>query len=1020
MKKIITLLLTCTLVIVPAYSQKDVTITGTVTNEDDMPLIQAAVVVTGTNKGVVTDLDGKYSITVPKTVKSLTFSYLGYVSQTVEIDGKTQIYVILEELVNRLDEAVSIGYMSTTVGDAAGAVQNISVKDADMRSVTSTEVLLQGKAAGLQIIQNSAQPGANEYDISIRGLSSVDDNSAPLVIVDGVPDELSRVNPKNIKRISILKDASSAAIYGNRAAGGVILIETKDGVRGLQVDYSASAGISRATSLPGIVNDPVRYIDLVNEAYLNSSQTTKYPDSQREAWAARSDANHQPTNWQPLYYRTGFLQQHHVGASGAGERYNFAFSAGYQDQKGVVYATSADNIDYQLKFNLYFLNKKVLLGANVGGKTATSHEAYSTSSLLNRYLTNRPVLLFKAVTDDGEIIYGQGATAFAIEKNGGGNDVRSSDINATFNASYMPNKKLTFKLMYNLKAANTHTTRFTPLFEYTSSVEATTRTVNRSELYDRAAWTNSTLFSATANYRETFGKKFKVNALFGYEMREFHSQWNQAHVYDLMKNAPLISFGDPNTLSNSSSASEYAALSTFGRVNFDYASRYILETNLRSDGSSRFAKGRRFGFFPSFAFAWRLNNEPWMKKVRWVDNLKFRVSYGLLGHDAVGNSYAYQDRIMPTYYSFGGNLEDATAFSMMASRETTWEKVRQLNIGVDFDFLHSFSLSADVFDKLVTDMLCTLKPVLSLGTLENGAALNIGTMRNRGIELTGAYAKMLPGRIWINVGGTMSYIENTVEDLGSASEQWHDTGGNIRSVVGYPTRSRFGYKCIGIYQTDDFTWQNDSDPTIPDSQRDYVLKPGVTTTSLHIGVRPGDLLLEDQDGDNNITPSDMVWLGRARSNLLYSFNISATYKGFDSRILFSGQGSALAYLQYYAPFNSGAGQIFTDIAEHRWTEATPQYRCLFADKERMGIVSTYNMYNAAYLRLKSIQFGYSFRGPWMDKAKIKGLRVYMSAENLLTFSHFPKGYDPERAATNSSPTSYPVMKGASLGMSLSF
>lgn len=1018
-KKIITLLLT--LAFLPAaFAQKDLTITGTVTNEDGLPLIQAAVIVTGTNKGVVTDLDGKYSITVPKTVKSLTYSYMGYISQTVKLDGKTKIDIVLEELVSRLDEAVSIGYMSTTVGDAAGAVQNVSVRDADMRTVTSTELLLQGKAAGLQIIQNSAQPGVSDFDISIRGLSSVDDNSAPLVIIDGVPDELSRVNPRNIKRISILKDASSAAIYGNRAAGGVILIETKDGVRGLQVDYSGSAGITRATSLPSIVNDPVRYIDLVNEAYRYSSQTTKYTDTQRTAWAEGADSNHQPTDWQPLYYRTGFLHQHHVGASGAGERYNFAFSAGYQDQKGVVYATRANKLDYQFKFNLYFLNKKILLGANVNGNNDSSHEAYSTSSLLNRYLTNRPVLLFQGVTEDGQVIYGQGATAFAIEQNGGGNNVKSSAINATFSASYMPNKQLTFKLMYNIKSSNNHTTRFTPLFEYTSSIEATTRTVNRSELYDRSAWTQSSQFSATANYRDTFWKKLKVNVLLGYEMRSFGSQWNQAHVYDLMKNAPLVSFGDPNTLSNSSSSSEYAALSGFGRLNLDYGSRYILEANLRTDGSSRFAKGRRFGWFPSFALAWRINNEPWMKKVRWVDNLKLRASYGLLGHDAVGNSYAYLDRIMPTYYSFGGNLVDATAYTMMASRETTWEKVRQLNLGIDFDILQSVSVSIDVFDKLVTDMLCTLKPVLSLGTQENGAALNIGTMRNRGVELTASYSKMLPGRVGIQIGGSMSYIQNTVEDLGAASEQWHDTGGNIRSAVGYPTRSRFGYKCIGLYQVDDFTWQNDSDPSIPDAQRNYVLKPGVTTTALHIGVRPGDLLIEDQDGDDNITPSDMVFLGRARSDLLYSFNISATYKGFDFRMLFSGQGQALAYLQYYAPYNNGAGQIFTDIADHRWTPETPQYRCIFADKERAGIVSTYNMYNAAYLRLKSVQLGYSFHGPWMDKAKIKGLHVYISGENLLTFSHFPKGFDPERSAANSLPTTYPIMMGGSLGLSLSF
>lgn len=1002
------------------WAQETLTITGTVTNEMDMPLIQAAVTITGTEKGVVTDMDGHYSITIPKGVKSLTFSYLGYVSQNVRIEDKTQIDVSLEEQVNHLDEAVAIGYMSSTKGDVAGAVQNLSIRDADTRNISSTELLLQGKAAGLQIIQNSSQPGMSSFDVSIRGLSSVDDNSAPLVLVDGVPDELYRVNPRDIKSISILKDASSAAIYGNRAAGGVILIETKNGMPGLRIDYSGTVGFSRATSLPDIVNDPVRYIDLVNEAYTNSSQSIKYTSTQREAWAAQADANHIPTDWQPLYYKTGYMQQHHISASGAGDRYNFAFSAGFQDQTGVVYSTKANNLDYRLKFNLFFFNKKVQLGANVSGLASSSHEAQATSSLLNRYLTNRPVILFKGITEDGETIFGQGATAFAIEQHGGGNNAKSAILNATFNASYAPNKYWIFRLTYNLKTSNIHTTRFVPQFEYTSSAEATTRTVNRSELSDRADWGNSSQLSATANYRTTIKKKFKLNVLAGYEMRDRRSQWNQAHVYDLMKNAPIISFGAPNTLSNTSSAGEYAAMSGFGRINFDYNSRYILEANLRADGSSRFAKGHRWGFFPSAAFAWRANNEKWLKKVTWIDNLKLRVSYGRLGHDSVSNSYAYLDRIMPTYYTFGGELVDATAYSMMANPATTWEKVDQLNMGVDFDFLNSFSFTVDVFDKLVTDMLCTLKPAPSMGTLENGAAINIGSMRNRGFELAGSYAKMLPGKVWLNLGASVSYIHNNVENLGEASEQWHDTGGNVRSVVGYPTRSRFGYKALGVYQLDDFTWQDNSDPTIPDAERQYTLKPGVTTTSLHIGVRPGDLLIEDQDGDNNITPSDMVYLGKARSDLLFSFNAAVSYKGFDLRLLITGQGPSLAYLQYYAPYNSGAGQIFTDIANHRWTPETPQYRCIFADKERMGIVSTYNMYNGAYVRLKNVQLGYTFHGSWMDRAKIKDLRLFITAENLLTFSAFPKGFDPERAATNSSATSYPIMMNTSMGLNFAF
>lgn len=1003
----------------------EITIKGKVTDEFDFPLIGAVVYITGTDKGVTTDVNGDYTITVPKKTKELTFSFMGYGSKTVKIDGSKQINVTLEEQVNRLDEALSIGYTSTSKGDAAGALQSVSVKDNETRVVSSTELLLQGKAAGLTIIQNTDQPGVDDFDISIRGMSSIDSNTAPLVIVDGVESSLNRVNTHDIKSITILKDASSAAIYGNRAAGGVIVVETKEGQRGIDIGYNGATSVVLATALPEVVSDPVTYIDLVNEAWYNSANgnmaAPKYSDTERQKWVDRIDKSHTPTDWKNIYYKPGFKHTHHLSASGAGTRYNFSFSTGYQGQKGVVYSAKSDKIDYLLKFSVNFFDKKLQVGANVSGYQSNAHEAQAMTSIINRYLSNRPTIFFKT-EKEGQVLYGQGATVYAIEENGGGKNTRYSDLNATFFVNFTPINDLTIKAQYNIRNGSIHTTNFVPQYQLAGSVEVNSITVNRSELTDRSDWSQNHQFTATANYKNKIGRNFRYNLLAGFEMRQRASSYSLTHVYDLSKNAPILAFGDPNTLSSSSNGSEYASMSGFGRASLDYSSRYILELNVRYDGSSKFLKGKRYGWFPSAAFAWRINNEKWLKKVKWVNNLKLRASYGMLGNDNVSNTYTYADRLSPnSYYSFGGTLVNGISYQMFSNPYTTWEKVNQANIGIDFDFLNSFSFSVDVFDKEITDMLCTLKPVPSLGTLENGASMNVGSMRNYGFEISAAWRKMVANSIWVGVGANIGYVHNKILSLGDATEQWHDAAGNVRSAVGYPTRSRFGYDCIGLYQIDDFTWQNDSDPNIPHLQRVYQLKPGRTTTSLHQNPRPGDLLLKDIDGDNNITPNDLVYLGKAKSDLTYSFNLSFTWKYLDFQMLFTGQGKSLTYLQYNAPYSTSfLGQVFTDLQNHRWTEETPQYRCLYADKERLDIVSTYDIYNGAYLRLKNVQLGYTFMGPKLDKAKIKKIQLYVTGENLLTFSHLPKGFDPERSALNSSIISYPIMRSGSLGLSIVF
>ena len=498
---------------------------------------------------------------------------------------------------------------------------------------------------------------------------------------------------------------------------------------------------------------------------------------------------------------------------------------------------------------------------------------------------------------------------------------------------------------------------------------------------------------------------------------------HSVHGYDLSKNEPLISLLDPTTITVDASYNEYAIMSYFGRLSYDYDGKYLLEANFRRDGSSVFAPGYRYFNSPSLALAWRISKEPFMRKATWLDDLKLRASYGILGNYLVsGNYYAFADRIdTQNNYAFGGTVNTGYGYSILSNPYTTWESISQFNAGIDFAFLKEFSFSAEYFSKRTTDMLSKVYQPLSLGIGDNAPAVNAGEMLNRGFEVTIDYKHYFNTDFNISVGANLGYVKNKIISLGGNQEQWHTTDGRVRSEIGHSFMSLYGYKAIGVYQIDDFTWQNNSDPSIPHMEREYQLKPGRTTTTLHPNVRPGDLLIEDQDGDNNITANDVVRLGNGRPELQYALSFGIEYKGFNFSLLAQGQGNSMVYLQTASPYSSAfTGQIFTSDAEQRWTEATPQYRCLYADKERLAIVSDYDVYNAAYLRIKNIQLGYTFRGGFLDKIRVSGLSVFVSGENLFTITSFPKGWDPERDVTNGTITSYPLIKSFTGGIVLNF
>lgn len=1023
MKKLLMIIMIAFSVISLNAQQKGLaTIKGIVSDSNTKePLAGASIYVPGTKIGTYTDRDGKFSLELKDTDVKIVISYIGFLDKITDVGSDTYFDIRLTPDANVLNEMVVIGYASKKKENLTGAVSVVSVEDAEDRAVPSVEMLLQGKVAGLMTTQLSSQPGSSNFEMRLRGINSMDNNNSPLVIVDGVEADLNSINSKDIESMTVLKDASSAAIYGARAAAGVILITSKQGKRGMKISYSNSFSMQFPTRIADIVEDPVQYIDLANEAFINSGQKPKYNDAFRQKWLEGGTPETTPVDWKKLIFKNAFMHDHFVNMSGAGDRYDYAVSVGFKDQKGIVYSTSAQQFTYKTKVNVHFWDKKFTLGATINGRNMVSHEAQSSYSILDRYMQNRPILFLKSFKSE-TTLYGGGANFMAIEELGGGNDKDFNELNTAFTAKLTPVKGLSITANYSLIKRRTDLSKYIPKYEIAGSPEMPYGTVKRSQLTEQNTKYDRALFNVVASYSKSI-KKHNFDLLAGFEQTETTNDSYSINGYDLSKNHPLISLLSPTTLTTDSSYYSYAIMSYFGRLSYDYAGRYLFEANFRRDGSSVFAPGYRYFNSPSVAVAWRIKKEPFMKRAKWVDDLKLRASYGILGNYYVSsNYYTFADKINPSdNYTFGGNLTGGYSYSSMANPYTTWEAIHQINIGLDFSFLKSFDLTVDVFQKRTSDMLSKIYQPLSLGVGANQSAVNAGAMLNRGFEITLGYKHYFNKDFKIYAEANLGYVKNTVVDLGGNESQWHNNTGTVRSEIGFPYMSLYGYKYIGLYQIEDFTWQNNSDPAIPHMEREYVLKPGVTGTTLHSSPRPGDLLLEDQDGDNVITTNDIVRLGNPRPEIQYSFTLGLNYKGFSFSVLAQGSGGNTLYLQRNPFYNTlFTGQLLSSFVTEHWTEDNPNYRCLFADKQRWNVRSSYDMHNGAYLRIKNVRMGYTFKGGFLEKIKVSSIRIFMSAENLLTISSFPKGFDPERGATSGSVAAYPLMRSVSAGLAVNF
>ena len=1023
--------------IIPAKSTsvQKLELKGKVTDEKGGPLPGVNIKLKGSNTGTITDGDGNYALTLPDGTGTLVFSFIGFAQQEIPVNNRTSINVVLKEESSALSEIVVVGYGTQKKVNLTGAVSNVTGTELTTRQAPNTTSLLQGRMPGVQVTQNSGQPGAESATIQIRGQGTFSGaGNDPLILIDGVEGNLNNVNPNQIESISVLKDAASAAIYGSRAANGVVLVTTKAGKAGrLNVDYSYNYGSQRATSIYDRITNSVEFMELLNKAiaHTGTSANQIYTPDQIEQYrqgAITNPAQYPSYDWMDAIFRTAPMQQHYVSVNGGKEGTTYNFGAGYLDQDGILIATGYKRYDAQFNFKTS-LNNKVTFGTNIAfskgdrNETALNNnfDGNSTEDQILSALAAHPT--FTPKLPDGSGRYA--AKAF-IQEGGNKNPVATAENGGRYIKNYytlasafldvdiLPGLKGEIKgaVKYNDKQTKVHVVgvpgyMFLPdasgQYLYNTQWNGTVGENNLTVRNEKDV--QYTVFG-TLNYTKTFNEVHNFSALLGGSQETFRYD----RLQGFKRNAPsddLIELGSysPGGQLADGYAYQWALQSLFGRINYNYKEKYLLEGNFRYDGSSRFPKGNKWGFFPSASAGWRISQEDFLKSVDWVDNLKARVSWGQVGNQNVNRSlggesmpYPYQDVLNPVLYNIGGSLQQGVTRTDLINRNITWETTTVTDIGLDFSlFKSSLFGSVDWYSKNTTDILRPLQVPDFIGVA--GPTVNLGEMNNTGFEVSLGYENKI-NDFHYKVQGNFETYKNKVVKYGAREIN----GGNgTINQEGLPYNSYFMYVFDGIYQNQ---VEIDNGPT-------PLVKP-----------KPGDMKYKDVSGpngvpDGKITTDDRMVVGGAFPKFNYGLSFNADYKNFDLSFFFQGIQGRKIYVKEWgiAPFrqagppptfwrNAWDGEGTSNTIPHIFNENyTPNTQ-----------VSDWWLQDASYLRLKNFQLGYSFPAKLINRAKIQALRLYVSGDNLLTFSDFFKGSDPERAAASGRAAIYPQAKIYSFGV----
>lgn len=1014
-------------------------ISGKVTSSDNEPLFGVTVFEKGTKTGATTDADGKFAITVSNANATLSFRYVGYQSRDIPLNGKNVINLALKNLDNALDEIVVIGYGSTARKDVTGSVGQVKIDEFEKAPVKSFDDALAGRVAGVQVSGADGQPGSIN-NIVIRGAGSITQDTSPLYVVDGFPLEDANnnaINPADIASIDILKDASATAIYGARGANGVIIITTKRGKIGEPViAYNGYYGFQKNTKTIDLMSpyEFVKYqleLDEANAtiAYLENGKTL---DDYK---------NVKGLDFQDQIYRNAPMQNHDISISGGSDKTRYSISGNIIDQDGVILNSGFKR--YQGRITLdQNVNQRLKIGVNLNYSHSVSSGAIVNASSPSQSASTNPLYAvwgYRPVTGNDNNLDDE-----LFDPGFDYNVIADYRVNPVISAKNELLRDLTTVLMANayaeykiipsltLRVTGGITNKMLRNEAFNNSLTQSGNPRNSNGVNGYVYYNPSTdwLNENTLSYRKIFNKVHDFTVLAGYTMQGKKTARNGFNAL----NVPNESLGldgldeSPSQIGTSLS-SRWGLLSYLGRINYNYKSKYYFTASFRSDGSSKFAPGKRWGYFPSGALSWRMSGEEFMKKLTFVSDAKLRLSYGETGNNRVAD-FPYLDQItQPIWagYSYGnGSPSKGSIISAFGNVNLRWETTRQVNIGYDLSmFKQRVNLTLDLYRKTTDDLL--LEALLPYTTGLPSAFKNVGKMQNQGIEISLSTINIKGKEFNWSSNFNISFNKNKVLALAENQrlltspvgfdQKWNALSPYV-AMLGQSVGQFYGVIWDGVYQYEDF---------VESPQGVYTLKENIPRNGNPV-VQPGDIKYKDINGDGNVNASDFTVIGRGLPIHTGGLSNNFSYKGFDlnvflqwsygndiinaNRMLFDGNGKQSRFFNQYASY------------ANRWQPDNPSNTLFRTGGQGPFYYSSRVVEDGSYLRLKTISLGYNFPARIFQKAKFKSLRIYASAQNIATWTNY-SGPDPEVSVRHSTLTpgfdfsAYPRASTLIFGLNLS-
>jgi len=1016
--------------VVSAQAQTAKNISGTIKNKSGEPIAGASIAVKGTTNGATSDSGGVFTIAVPANA-TLVLTHVGYKLQEIAVKERTTLNITLEDNSNELSQVVVVGYGTVRKSDLTGSV--VSVKSEDLKAVpvTSFDQALQGRAAGVQVTQTSGKPGA-ETSIRIRGTTSINAGNEPLYVIDGMLvnsdagdmstgvtlgpriGALSAINPNDIESIEILKDASATAIYGSRGANGVVLITTKRGRAGQgSVTFDAYYGQQEIAHEVKVLN-AAQFGNFVNDAKINAGQTPVYvnPPNLGEG-----------TDWQGELFRKAPMANYQVSFAGGDEKTKYAISGGYFDQDGIIINSNFKRYSFRANLDRE-VNKRLTVGNSI---------TYART-ISNGVLTNAGTIIPGVVT--GSLLFNPILPVYDSTVKGGytfendrgttlGNPIadaneynsvsKSSRFIGSVYARYKLTNNLEFRTSFGLDAFSDNAASFAP--NYLKRTQASNGEASIGNV-DGLTWLNEN----TLTFNKTWNDKHRINAVGGFTMQKFNNESLFAYAFGFPDGRTgyhnIAVAENPQTPVNSES--QWSLISYLGRVNYTLNDKYLFTLTGRIDGSSKFSEGNKYGYFPSGAFAWRVSKEDFMQNMEAISDLKARVSYGVIGNQAIP---PYQSLALIGPYGQGvfNSVSGSEVYNGMeplsyVNKDLKWESTRQFDIGFDLGlFKQRITVTADYYQKLTYNLLLST-PIPTTSGFPS-TLLNIGNIQNKGVDID-IRTINTTGELKWSTSFNLSLNRNEVTNLNTTTDILLQNALLLRK--GEPIGTFYGYIFEGIFQSDEEAAKS---PVLVGQE------PGSSNPASV--AKAGDRKYRDVNGDGKIDASDRTILGSAQPEFTYGFNNTLSYKNFDLSFFFQGsQGNKLANYNSYNLLNfTGQNNVVADGGLNRWTPENPgnKYpRALSSGSLDVGIFSSSILEDASYLRLKNVTLSYNLPRNFLQKAKIQTARIYISGSNLWTLTQY-SGYDPEANTYGQSTTligidngGYPQSKIFQAGITLAF